>query len=62
MIRLFRRAPAPAVAEPVNPGRALNQVKADKSRALRRAMTDRLRADLLAKGHARMTPIDWSAL
>ncbi|WP_395326911.1 hypothetical protein WBP06_09355 [Novosphingobium sp. BL-8H] len=60
MLRLFRRAPAPAVAaEPENPGRALAQIKADKARERHRALHDQLRADLLAKGHARMTPYKW---
>lgn len=30
------------------------------NRALIRAMTDALRADLRAKGHAHLEPIDWS--
>lgn len=56
--RLFRReTPSPAPA--AEAARALGQIGRDQQRALKRAMTDQLRADLRAKGHERMTPYDW---
>jgi hypothetical protein len=58
--RLFRReksSPSPASEA----ARALGQIGRDQQRALKRSMTDQLRADLRAKGHERMTPYDWGS-
>ena len=57
MLGLFRRRSAPSPASEA--ARTLGQIARNNAEARRRAMTDQLRADLLAKGHAHMTPFDW---
>ncbi|WP_313437212.1 hypothetical protein [Novosphingobium sp.] len=58
--RLFRRETSPP-APAAEAARALGQVGRDQQRALKRAMTDQLRADLRAKGHESMTPWNWGS-
>ena len=55
--RLFKRRKDASAA-----ARTLGQVGRDRRRQLVRDMTDRLRADLRAKGREDMTPIDWNRL
>lgn len=58
MLGLFRRRQP----DPSEAGRQLGKVRIDEERARRRAMCDRLRADMFAKGNTKMTPIDWNKL
>ncbi|AIT81624.1 hypothetical protein JI59_18565 [Novosphingobium pentaromativorans US6-1] len=60
MFSIFRRR-EPVRASASEAGRALGQVRHDKSRALVRDMTNKIRADLRGKGHD-LPPIDWEAI